>query len=381
MLLRVFAIFVSIAAHGVVARALWLHFRDQPIEMLEAGEGQDIVIEPRGLILNEAVSAGDSLASVTAQNAIATDNRLAPPPPSSAPLEDFRETENDVVAKPAWAGAVVEQQVAPPPRVHGLVPPEDIPDVIASNESAAVDEIGGPRVMQPPDPVVEKQAITGDEAAPREQTAQSPAELQPQAPNPDRVADQHVAVVDSMVPPLEVDRPKSAIKAQAPTLGQSDKKTAATVDAPPPPEEIKEPEVPRADETTFVPDIAEREPEIGQVVAQPQQVVLATELNSGLEQHGGEASIVGAYLGKVNDRVQNAKVHPRSRSTGTVVVRYTIGTDGALLSREIEASSGVQALDEAALASLQRAVPFPPIPPEVSAKPMSFTQPFKFVIR
>jgi protein TonB len=52
-----------------------------------------------------------------------------------------------------------------------------------------------------------------------------------------------------------------------------------------------------------------------------------------------------------------------------------------LLSKEIAKSSGSKILDEAATAALDRAAPFPPIPPEVSIRPLAFTQPFKFIIR
>ena len=74
-------------------------------------------------------------------------------------------------------------------------------------------------------------------------------------------------------------------------------------------------------------------------------------------------------------------MNPRSRVAGTVVMRFTIGLDGQLLSKEVASSSGSKVLDDAATAALDRAAPFPPIPPEVSIKPLAFTQPFKFVMR
>ena len=91
--------------------------------------------------------------------------------------------------------------------------------------------------------------------------------------------------------------------------------------------------------------------------------------------------MLGLYLGQINDHVQRAKVNPRSAVAGTVVMRFTIGVNGKLLSKEIAKSSGSKILDEAATAALDRAAPFPPIPPEVSIKPLAFTQPFKFIMR
>ena len=54
------------------------------------------------------------------------------------------------------------------------------------------------------------------------------------------------------------------------------------------------------------------------------------------------------------------KVNPRSRERGTVIVRFTIDSAGQVLSREIATSSGSKILDDAAVASIDRASPFPP---------------------
>jgi periplasmic protein TonB len=122
-------------------------------------------------------------------------------------------------------------------------------------------------------------------------------------------------------------------------------------------------------------------PQVVQVKEQPEQVAMLTEQSSGDAKTGGDAKAFGLYIGQINDYVQRAKVNPRSRISGTVVMRFTIGVDGQLLSKEIAASSGSKILDDAATAALDRAAPFPPIPPEVSIRQLAFTQPFKFIMR
>jgi protein TonB len=122
-------------------------------------------------------------------------------------------------------------------------------------------------------------------------------------------------------------------------------------------------------------------PQVVQTKSQPEQVAIVTEQSSGEAKNGGNAKAFGLYLGKVNDHVQHAKINPRSSVAGTVVMKFTIGLDGKLLSKEIATSSGSKLLDEAATAALDRAAPFPPIPPEVSVRPLAFTQPFKFIMR
>ncbi len=163
---------------------------------------------------------------------------------------------------------------------------------------------------------------------------------------------------------------------------------------PPPPEQVKPDElrdVIASEESSVVTEVVKTEepppieepppPEAIQAQSQPEQVAVVTQQSSGEAQSGGNAKMLGLYLGQINDHVQRAKVNPRSSVAGTVIMRYTIDVDGKLLSKKIAKSSDSKILDDAANAALDRAVPFPPIPPQVSVKPLAFTQPFKFVMR
>jgi protein TonB len=171
---------------------------------------------------------------------------------------------------------------------------------------------------------------------------------------------------------------------------------AAMQAAPPPPPEEKKPdelrdliaseaspveqEVIKEEKPPPPPDTPPPPPEVAQAITQPAQVAVL-EVRSVGEASGGNAKAFGRYMSAINDRVQKAKRNPTVRASGTVVLRYTIGVDGHLLSKEIATSSGSKMLDEAATEALDRAAPFPPIPPDVSIKPLAFTQPFKFVMR
>ncbi|MBS0267810.1 MAG: TonB family protein [Proteobacteria bacterium] len=129
------------------------------------------------------------------------------------------------------------------------------------------------------------------------------------------------------------------------------------------------------------PDTPPPEPQVVETKSQPEQVAIVTEQSSGEAKSGGDAKAFGRYLGQINDHVQRAKINPRSSVAGTVVMRFTVDVDGRLLSKEVATSSGSKLLDDAATAALDRAAPFPPIPPEISIKPLAFTQPFKFIMR
>ena len=135
--------------------------------------------------------------------------------------------------------------------------------------------------------------------------------------------------------------------------------------------------VARTEEPPLVPPLPA--PEVVQVKEQqPQQVAIVTEQSSGAAKTGGDAKAFGLYLGQINEHVQKAKVNPKSRLAGTVIMRFTVGVGGQLLSREVASSSGSRELDDAATGALDRAAPFPPIPPEVSVRPLTFSQPFMF---
>jgi periplasmic protein TonB len=123
-------------------------------------------------------------------------------------------------------------------------------------------------------------------------------------------------------------------------------------------------------------------PQVVQAQEQPQQVAIATEQSSGEAKKGAaDPTLVRQYLGKLSEFVQKAKVNPRSKLTGTVWVKFKVSPAGELLSREITASSGSKVLDEAAVAALDRAAPFPPMPTEVAGEAMDVSVPFKFVTR
>jgi periplasmic protein TonB len=134
-----------------------------------------------------------------------------------------------------------------------------------------------------------------------------------------------------------------------------------------------------------------REPEPEEVKEKPtpekvatlQQTEIAREevKASGQKQEGGNATAVSVYRGKLFAHISGKKINPRSRDAGVTVVRFTVGPDGELMSREIATSSGSKTLDDAAIASIEKAAPFPPMPSEVKKEPMVVSVPFRFTVR
>jgi protein TonB len=109
--------------------------------------------------------------------------------------------------------------------------------------------------------------------------------------------------------------------------------------------------------------------------------VIAMRESSGEELRGGKTTDHTAYLGKLRNHLERNKVNPRTRFVGTAIVKFTVAPNGEIASRRIAKSSGSKALDDAALASIDRASPFPPIPKDLNRNRIEVSVPFRFTIR
>jgi protein TonB len=79
------------------------------------------------------------------------------------------------------------------------------------------------------------------------------------------------------------------------------------------------------------------------------------------------------------------RVYPLEASsrgiTGVATVRFALASDGRVLSSALARTSGAGVLDEAAVAMVRRASPFPPIPPGLGRARMDFAAPIRFDLR
>ena len=100
--------------------------------------------------------------------------------------------------------------------------------------------------------------------------------------------------------------------------------------------------------------------------------------------NGRPARNIRGYFGQISAWIDANKDYPtevkKKRQQGTVVVRFTIGRDGQLLASTIKQSSGHVLLDQAALETLARAAPFPPIPAVVARETLSIAVPIDYAL-
>jgi periplasmic protein TonB len=127
--------------------------------------------------------------------------------------------------------------------------------------------------------------------------------------------------------------------------------------------------------------VEEERPREVPVEEQAPQVATLIEQSSGAAQEGGDTTERRAYLGQISKTIQRSKVNPRSTLSGTVLIKFTVGPKGDLISRTVQQSSGSKVLDDAAMAALDRAAPFPPLPQEIASGPLEVQVPFRFITR
>lgn len=160
--------------------------------------------------------------------------------------------------------------------------------------------------------------------------------------------------------------------------------------ATPPPEEVdpvKDAEVITSNEgpeqeKVFEPKPEEvKEPQPQQIAAIEQEAVIRELESSGQTLQGGDATAQSAYLGSLRSHLERSKVNPRTGLSGTAVVHFVVDTSGNVVTNEIARSSGYPALDQAALASIERAAPFPPVPKGLNKDRIEVSVPFTFSVR
>lgn len=128
-------------------------------------------------------------------------------------------------------------------------------------------------------------------------------------------------------------------------------------------------------------EVREVEPEEQVAVIEQTEIAVEEKKETGERKTGGSITAMSAYRGKLFSQIIKKKVNPRTRLAGTVIVRFTISPEGELISREIATSSGSKVLDDAAVASVDRAAPFPAMPSDAADGPLVVSVPFKFSVR
>lgn len=109
------------------------------------------------------------------------------------------------------------------------------------------------------------------------------------------------------------------------------------------------------------------------------QAAKAAAGGKGKKSDGGSGAS-SKYPGQVQVRVSRASRYPANAkgSSGEAEVAFTVAANGGVSGIRLSRSSGNAALDDAALAAVERAAPFPPIPEDAGRSSWTFSIPVAF---
>lgn len=160
---------------------------------------------------------------------------------------------------------------------------------------------------------------------------------------------------------------------------------AEAIEDPRPQEQSKE--LTKLTDRTEVEDTAAPRPSVSAPAAPARpaaSLTTGTIGNRGALETGGPA-LVSSYQAQVLAHLSRFRAYPeeaRSRGiTGVVSVRFALASDGKVVSASLLRTSGAAMLDEAALAMVRRASPFPPFPAGLNRARMEFAAPVRFDLR
>lgn len=298
------------------------------------------------------------------------DRAASSPPPAAldvdvvedkAPASQDKVEKNQVPPAPAAPNPPVRDAVPAPPPAPAGEPP------VAEKGAPPPDQF--PAASDKPAQTKEAEAQTAPDALPREAPkADLSPNVQPAPPPP--LLESPTGDAPVVPPPLPAKpenpsatppRPVSPAKPVAPKPAPAKVEPRDTA-KPPSREQAEKP----------------REPQISTVPAPtPSPQPPAHALND--EQASiGYIRQVAAFLNRVKTYPEKARA---AGQQGIVVVRFTISRAGQVGSINVLRSSGSEALDDAGLALVRRAAPFPPLPDDFNGPLLTLTLPLSFGLR
>jgi len=130
----------------------------------------------------------------------------------------------------------------------------------------------------------------------------------------------------------------------------------------------------------------EKQPE--KKIVEPQPSIPAPSSEAQEEQRAATRAfearrneVLSLYNSRVYQALMKNALRPKTMRTGRVVLELTLGASGELLDHHVVVSSGSSMLDRTAMTSLERAAPFPPVPPEVSEQSHTLRVPFEYAAK
>jgi protein TonB len=377
------AVILSVAVHAGV---IWWGLQHRAYEEARAAGGADnpILIEGESVILLDSMpsDASDGLPEATATNETAKASFVASDTPTVS-VADAPSAVSDTGARPMAEDAIALTRTA-------TLPARTVDDVSAravANTAARPDDSAAARTVQDD---IRAAEVTSAEVMAEASTALS---ADPVLDAADPVPAAKVAGVETSAVPTDDVKVKPVAEAAAivedtaarpvdadASTSPGDAKVAAIEEEPAavkPPSPAKPVTKPRP-----APRTEQRAASVANEAARGPAPGTAGAGGKSTEERGRADS--SAYQAKLAAHLRRFRTFPpeaRDKGiTGTAIVRFTVTSNGAVSAASLAKSSGAGVLDQAAVAMVRRASPFPPIPAGLGSS-LTVNVPVRFDLR
>lgn len=255
------------------------------------------------------------------------------------------------------------------PETPSAVIEAETPDNVVAEEPASKARVEGPqREAETVEPAPVRQADTPETAEPVEKAADARAEEPHTVQSSRAKAIQSEPAAEAVISPsrvIETESENMAVPTRRPQPTAAERKTVSK-----PAAQARKPEEKRAKPKG-------RSSDTGQGRRQSGARAASSRTGSGPRRTAPSSGEVRRYAGLVRARIARNRPSGRGRR-GTAIVRFAISRSGRLRYVRLGRSSGVGALDRAAVSSVRRAAPFPRPPRGMTAGQRTFSIPFRF---
>lgn len=341
-------------------------------------ESESVQMEGGGAILSAEL--GDAFVDALQAGADGEHNEVTSETSETVTPIDAPEGEKPVEHATALKETTGEEASAPDVPQSKVVPPEEV-----------VEALKPPAEATPTETVTAEALSQVSETPPAEETVQArPMEMAALAP-----ASAATVVATAVEQPVETPEEAAPVQASvSPVEAQpvpSTEQLEAAVATPMPqarPKDLKISEV-RREAPAKKAKTVKRQKEKAASVRTRKTTSGAGGRSSATVKAGGSQNIgkskefgnadASKYTGKVYRRIDRAKKRGRiGRQRGEALVTFVVSSSGGLAGVKLARSSGNEAIDREAVKTVQRAQPFPPIPPEARRNNWAFTVPIVF---
>jgi protein TonB len=347
---------------------------------------------PEVAMVNPAPVAADTTSAIVADTPTTLDDATASPSPTDVTATPVSEAPAIAVADAAAPTAIPDSVAMDAPFEAAQPTAQDIAtaqpvDQVATVATASMATSALPDAPSPAAPA-DDAATTADTVTPASaanDAAPAPVADDVARPNPAEAPVAVAAAEPAKAVEPAPDDPAARIDSSATHVAAVDLEEPADAPAParkPPPKPAPKPAPKRAPKPAPAKAKSAPAAPASQAETAAQGPWPGNAGARGVSRDERGSANVSSYQARLAAHLRRFRAYPAAAADqglrGTATVTFTVNGSGAVMSARLAGGSGHAILDEAAVAMVKRASPFPPIPPALAQSTMTVTVPVRF---